>query len=201
MFRVALLMVGLAVSAAAAPVYWVSTDQTGAQTQIDINHSSFWQFIPTIEWELGGGLFEMKSGSASTADVLLRVYAGVNDTGSLLDTVTLTNTAFCAQVGNCQQFGTHTFAFGTPVPLSIGQSYFVTLTSIALDTQSTAYFIKASQSTITDQNGTDIDPQPVGALVTSPEPGTLLLLGIPLAVLFKLRPTRRLRAAASEHGQ
>ena len=146
----------------AAPIYYLATGQTGAQTQIDVNHSSSWTLIPNVAFDLGGGLFVMKDGSSTTQTLMLSIYQGTNTSGTLVDTVTLNHTQFCAQVTNCGQFDVHSFLFSSPVPLTIGTTYFVQLTSTAPDVQSQAYFIKSDFYFISDAAGTPIQPEPVG---------------------------------------
>ena len=46
----------------AAPIYYLSTGQTGAQTQIDIAHTSSWLLNPNVDFSFAGGLFTMKAG-------------------------------------------------------------------------------------------------------------------------------------------
>jgi hypothetical protein len=179
------LFIGAATLCQGSPSYYLATDQTGAQTQIDVNHTSAWLFVPNIDFSFGGGLFAMKAGSGAADDVTFALYQGTNATGTLLGSVVLTNTVFCAQVANCGQFNNHQFFFGVAIPVLTGTSYFATLTSPALDTQSTAYFIKSDNSFVSDVNGTPINPQPVGGVgvVSTPEPATFALIGLGLMAL------------------
>src|SRR5258707_493257 len=148
MLLVGSLLLGLACAGAgsnanATPtIYYLSTGQTGAQTQIDTFHSTTWAFTATSDWELGGGNFTMKDGSSTTDDVMLTVYEGVDSTGPQVAQIDLTNASFCTlHGGNCQNFNTTPFYFvdgsNDPAPLSIanGQSYFVALTSTAPNDQ------------------------------------------------------------------
>lgn len=171
----------------AGPVYYLATDQTGAQTQIDAAHTSKWTFVPNMQFDLGGGIFEMKDGSSTVADIRFSLYLGNDATGTLLDSITLSHTSFCAQTVNCGSFGRHDFLFATAVALTVGQTYYAELTSIANDVQSQAYFIKSDSSFVSDSNRNAINPQPVDQLNSSsvPEPATglLTLLGIAGAVV------------------
>lgn len=178
------LMAG-ALSAFATPIYYLTTGQTGAQTQIDINHTSSWTLTPTFAFDLGGGSFEMKAGSSAAATALLTLYQGTSQAGTILGQVTLTNLAFCTQVSNCGAFGVHDFFFGSAVPLSVGTTYFVALTSLAADVQSQAYFIKAANSFIGDASGNPIIPPPIdgGTGGQVPEPSSLLLAGVGLLAI------------------
>src|SRR4051794_12147606 len=90
-------------ASAPAPVYYLTTGHTGAQTQIDLNHSTTWSLIAALAWSLGGGDFPMKDGTSSTADVTLSAYDGTGATGSLEPSLPLSNSNFCTlQTGtNC----------------------------------------------------------------------------------------------------
>ena len=179
----------LALPCHAVSVYYLATGQTGAQTQIDVNHTSSWLLTTNVNFDLGGGLFTMKDGSSTSDTISLKVYLGSDATGTLLTTLTLTHTTFCSQTGNCGQFAMHQFLFPTAVSLTSGTTYFATLTSSAPDVQSQAYFIKNDTYFISDINGTPISIQPVvfdaapqvGASAT-PEPGTAWLLAGALAL-------------------
>lgn len=169
----------------ATPIYYLATGQTGAQTQIDVSHSSSWVMTPNTAFAFGGGLFTMKQGQSTVAPVTLALFQGTSAAGSLLATATLTATNFCAQVANCGQYAYH--AFTMSVSLQAGVSYFAQLTSPADNTQSLAYFIKNDSFFISDQNGTAIVPQPVTfgtqTVTPMPEPGSALLVLLGLAML------------------
>ena len=181
----------LALHCGASPIYYLATGQTGAQTQIDVNHTSSWEMTPNLNFDLGGGLFTMKDGSSTSATVILTLYQGIDATGSVLASLNLTHASFCIQVGNCGQFATHQFFFATPVALVPGTTYFAALTSAAADVQSLAYFIKNDSFFISDQNSVPIAPQPVAfgapAVLPTPEPLPLPLLGIGLGLLWGLK--------------
>ena len=182
----------LALQCGASPIYYLATDQTGAQTQIDVNHTSSWEMTPNINFDFAGGLFTMKDGSSTSATVILTLYQGIDATGSVLASLNLTHATFCAPpVGNCGQFATHQFFFATPVPLVPGTTYFAALTSSAADVQSLAYFIKNNSFFISDVDSVAIPPQPVAfgapAVLPTPEPSPLPLLGIGLGLLWGLK--------------
>jgi hypothetical protein len=180
---------------------WVSTGQTTAQTQIDLDHSTTWQFTPVLEFTFSGGRFIMKDGPSTVASISFSVYEGLNANGLLLAQLTLTNDDFCVGQDNCQNYGLHTFDLGTQsVAMQIGRNYFIALTSpTANDKQSQAYFIKGPDLiTFTDANGNPYNPPPA-MIGTVPEPSTGLLLGAGVALAFTLKKYRRRQAAAKSH--
>jgi len=182
-----LCLLSLTVLGNAAPIYYLSTGQTGAQTQIDTAHTSSWLLDPNVDFSFAGGLFTMKAGGSVANPVTLSLYSGSDATGTLLASVTFTSTNFCLQAA-CGQFNTHQFLFTTPIALTAGSTYFATLTSSAPNTQSQAYFIKSDNSFVSDLNGTAITPSPIGGTTSSatPEPTTMLLCGLALAgISFK----------------
>jgi hypothetical protein len=165
---------------------YVETDQTGANTQIDANHTSSWNFTALSDWVLGGGLFTMKQGSKTSLDI----YFTLSTTGSadvvLHPSITGSTSQFT------QQWGQINFSF-TPVVTLIPNAYYtLTLHSTSPDTQSQAYFIKGNTSNYGFEtiDGTPLDPSEYadGFVAAVPEPGTWLLAagGIGL-VLFARR--------------
>lgn len=182
----------------AAPTYFVTTDQTGAQTQIDTAHTSSWTFTPTYSWALGGGIFAMKAGSSTIDDIRLTLYQGLDSTGTVLGQVIQTKTQFdAACVAPCSGgYPDHRFDFTTPVSLSAGVSYYLALTSTAPDVQSQAYFIKSGTYLFLNTQGTPVgqDPVPPAPPASVPEPGTAAAVILPLAY-FALRAVRRTPAS------
>lgn len=168
---------------------WVQTGQTTAQTQIDFNHSSTWNFTPIQQFVFSGGRFTMKDGSQTNSNIVFSVYEGTNANGILLAQVTQTTAQFCAGTTNCQSFSLHIFDLGSnAVSMQVGHNYFIALTSTAApDRQSQAYFIKGpDQVSFTDGNGNPYNPQPAN-LGFIPEPGSMQLLVLGSAVLCLYR--------------
>lgn len=111
----------------------------------------------------------MKDGSNTTASVALSLYQGNNATGTLIDSLTLTNSAFCTlHTGNCDSFNSTPFQFATPDTLTSGLNYYLALTSSSSDAQSQAYFIK-DPGTVTTKDSTGA-PLPNQTVTLSPSP-------------------------------
>ena len=176
-------LVSLVLSASGTPIY-LATDQTGQQSQIDVNHTSSWTLVPGITFDLSGGLFVMKAGNSASDTTTLAVYQGSSSAGTLIASVVLSNSTFCLQAG-CGSFALHQFFFSAPVTLTSDTTYFVSLTSAAPDVQSQAYFIKSDSFFASDINGTPIVPSPLNSSSPSgvPEPSSFLLSGAGLLVL------------------
>jgi len=169
----------------AAPAYYLATDQTGGQTQIDVTHTSTWLLEPNVDFSFAGGLFIMKAGNSASASVTLSLYQGNNDAGPLLGSVALTNAAFCSQAANCGSFAQHAFLFTNPILLDSDLNYLAKLTSTAPDVQSKAYFIKSKTFFMSDVNGNAINPQPIGELAATetPEPATMGLFAFGFSLI------------------
>ena len=184
-----------------ASAIYITTGQTGAQTQMDVNHDSVFAapsltlpcgltvcatatisyFDPTFNWDLAGGDFTMKDGTATTADVTFSFYDSV---AGLLGSVNYTDSQFCtAHGGNCQSFDSTKFTFaGGPITLLSGHHYYATITTNAVDEQSAAYFIKGLDAVGFTPNAPTAptnDPPPNDPPTTNsatPEPGSVLLM-------------------------
>lgn len=142
-----LVWIGACTAAAQAADYYVVTGQTGAQTQIDTNHTSSFTIKTTgLGVQFFGGKFTMKAGSATTSTVKFSLYDSLAPGAIPLAVKEFSYSAFCSQHGGtCTQFASTTFAFSTPVSLAAGRSYYGKLTSVANDVQSQAYFIKGGE--------------------------------------------------------
>ena len=129
--------------------------QTNAQTQLDVNHSYFWDFTYTgsTAYSPITATFQMKRGPKTSENAIMELWAadsvtGANIGGSALATATLTPNAFS------QSFSQVQFVlFSSPTVLPA--RFNVTLKSNALDEQAKAYFIKGrlQDATFTFQDG------------------------------------------------
>jgi len=192
-------------TARAQELYYFTTDQTGAQTQIDTNHVSSWYFGVNYNIAFAGGQFSMKSGNAVTGDVTFGIFAGqlsdasiLSGTNSAVASVTLTYAEFAAQA-NPGQFATHSFIFSNPVTLTLGSNYTAAVFSTVPDVQSQAYFIKdkpdsefaintstgATNTTALVPGGVTPGPSPI------PEPSTYALFGMGALGLVVVARRRR----------
>lgn len=161
--------------------YFLTTNQTGAQTQIDINHTSIWTFSPTVDFLFGGGIFEMKDGPHTTEPITL----AVTSDGGFNQSVTLPNSSFG------QQYVPVQFLFSTPFTISASHNWTITLSSGAPDQQSKAYFVKDNEGGFYLGGDTEkpLDLAPAG--VPEPASWTLLAGGALLAGISRLRRRRR----------
>ena len=160
----AVVFIGAAVSAEAGPYYLVATTIQNANTKIDVSASSTWDFNVVQSFDLGGGALVMKDGPNTSFDLLLTLTD--LSTSTVVDTLTLTNANFKAEVNtssqgngsnNDQSYDAIYFFFGAttysatdvvspvvPFTLVGGDSYELALTS--LEPTNSAYFIKGDSS-------------------------------------------------------
>ena len=187
LLRAALAAVLFSSFSMATTVFYVATDNTGAQTQIDQTHSSTWLINPGTTFDLGGGIFSMKFGGILTVtqDVVFTLYQGTDATGTVLAVADLTPSQFCP-VGTCNQFELHQFFFATPQTLTAGTNYFVALTSSADTVSNNSYSIKSNNFFASDITGTPVTPSPLDPVVV-PEPSTMLLSGLGLVAVGLIR--------------
>src|SRR6185369_6774101 len=81
----ALIMMISSTTAFAQGTYYLYLDQTGAQTQIDVTHTTSWYItVLSGSFVFGGGHFQMKKGSSASANGSLTLYQGSNTTGTVL---------------------------------------------------------------------------------------------------------------------
>ncbi len=174
MFRFVLSsgIVCLLATSAQASIF-VSTGQTGAQVQSDINHSQHWTFGLVADLsDVTGALFTMKRGQNTTESITFVIFEGVYadfGTATNLMSVTLGPSSFT------QSFDWVMFA-GTPINLLAGHTYTGVLFSNADDPQDEAYFIKGGSDAdlhCVDENGNPSEDCPI-----TPAPGALAIFGL-----------------------
>ncbi|MFM7051564.1 MAG: PEP-CTERM sorting domain-containing protein [Planctomycetota bacterium] len=153
---------------------FMTTGQTGAQVQVDVNHTQSWTYtVPGHVNDILGGLFTMKRGSQTTASITFEVFEGTMADfpfASRLLSVTLGPEDFT------QNWDWVPFT-GKPFALTAGHTYTGVLWSNAPDNQSEAYFIKGggeAQLFFSDENGNNEGEVPA--------PGAIALLGLAGAI-------------------
>lgn len=185
----------------ASPTYFlVTTDQSGAQTQIDTDHSSIWFFEPSVSFVLGGGNFVMKDGPHTSLNVGLTLFDGVPAGGTTLAELTFTNAQFARQLANSQSFSQHQFLFASAFTVLAAHRYTLVLHSNAPDQQADAYFIKGEGAPYFATSPTDSAVPLTGPitnvvgdpiLATVPEPKTYLLASTAFILFASFRAVRR----------
>ena len=147
----------------AQSTYFLFLDQAGANTGVDENFTSSWHIIVAggASFSFGGGKFAMKKGNSSTADVVLTLYEGSNTSGTVLASKTLTVASFT------NKFEEVPFVFSSVQTLNSGR-YYVTLTSTALDSGNTTYFVKGVQDAIVSIDGTTEISSSIATVSSSP---------------------------------
>ncbi len=190
---------------AADETYFVTTGHTGAQVQVDINHTQHWTYTMSGNVRVSGGLFTMKRGPKTFEDITFDIIEGTFEhfgSATPLLSVTLPPSAFT------QQFDWVPFP-ASPFDLSSGVTYTGVLHSSATDPQAAAYFIKASQSvSFVDEEG---NPPPPGdspepppgngegqVLASVPEPAGILLWSL-MGLVGMTAGWRRIRASPKQH--
>ena len=191
-----LLAAVFAPAAHATSFYLVTTNMQGAQTQIDNFHTSSWLFGTGNEWDLGGGVFFMKDGSASQG----ATYLTLKSEGVFLSQVMLTQENFNTQNSSSQSFSPVSYLFPTAIHLEANKTYTLALTGPGIpDQQSDAYFIKGydTASFYADPDPASQNPIPAGNLAatvqstvadtSTPEPSSWILIGLGAGLLLLRR--------------
>ena len=191
-------------------VSFILTNQAGANTQIDVSHTSSWTFNESVAFLLGGARLIMRdeqhTWEAPDNNLVLALHDGTGS-GSVLASLTITWTEFCGLKSDlygdpCNQFGgndDHYLPFQftnssllsgtvTPYLTLANHQYTVTLTSNKLDSGSHDYKIKGDASTFS------FDPPVTEYVPTSvPAPSTYAFAASALGAIALMRRRRSLR--------
>ena len=169
----------VACTSVASAGLFVTTGQTGAQVQCDVNHTQSWTFSVSSDIVgIDGALLTMKRGSATTSAITFRIFEGtLANAGTAIDllSVSLNPTAFT------QSFGGVLFQASSAITLRAGRTYTGMLFSSAVDAQSKAYFIKGGSDAPLawcDQSGATVSPGSVLTTGSVPAPGAAALVAI-----------------------
>jgi len=121
-------------------VYYLSTGQSGAQTQIDVNHTTSWSFTATIGLDAGRWRFHHEGWLVHLGRHPAVGLQGTNASGTLLTSIDLSNTAVLLAAGRQQlpelRIDAFSFCDGQRIHLHLGLQYYIALTSTAPDVQS-----------------------------------------------------------------
>ena len=182
LWAIALCYFSIVWPSSALAQYYVTTDITTAQTQIDAFHTTkVYLFVTSGTLDVGGANLTMKRGSNSTDNVTVTLYQDSTKATSL-GSYTRPATDFS------QSFSQLIF----PISQSLnakGTPYYLEVTSGALNVQSQAFFIKGTNScTVADTNGnaassascnfsTPSDPSAANLAVTKSQPSPGLVVG------------------------
>ncbi|MCE5325016.1 MAG: PEP-CTERM sorting domain-containing protein [Planctomycetaceae bacterium] len=154
---------------------FVSTDQTGKNVQCDISNTQHWTYTVPVNVDVQGGLFVMKDGQNTVADITFCLVEGgfsSDFTSRSLASTTLTPASFTQSY--------EAVIFTTPtITLLAGHTYTGVLSSSAAVAGDAQYFIKDGNKAFVDSKGT---------IITVPEPATMSLLALGgLAALLRKR--------------
>ena len=139
-------------NAFAQSTYYLWTGQSGAQTQVDVNHKSSWYIKVSTgsSFVFGGGKFDIKKGSRTSDTISLKLYQN-NSAGTLLATKTVSASSVT------QSFTSVDFSLSSTVTLTAG-TYYATVTSAAPNTAN-----EDRKSTRLNSSHTDISRMPSSA--------------------------------------
>ena len=156
------LTLGLPTASSADTILFVTTGHTGAQVQVDMDHTQHWTYTPSHDVSnVGGGLFDLKRGRDTSANIIFNLFAGEfsdyashNTEATSLLWVVLTPGVFT------QQYEPVLFEDPSPVKLTAGTAYTAVLASPALTAGDVQYFIKGGSEKplfLVDRNGNQMD--------------------------------------------
>ncbi len=145
-YRIACAVMFAVFTAAAVPaqaVLFVTTGQTGAQVQLDVNHTQHWTYTLLTDVTVEGAEFVMKRGPSTSADITFDIIEGTfADFGTATPVLSVT----LGPIDFSQTYNPIAFV-GNSANLLEGLTYTAVLHSNAPDVQSQAYFIKGPSST------------------------------------------------------
>jgi|GEM_PF-3399678 len=190
---------------------YIATSQQGAQTQIDINHRSYWEFATNANaiTNFRGGSFVMKRGNSASGLVNFAVILGTytdflanyntgtgvyTDPGSGLGSIVVQQSL--DQTNFTNSFSQTAFT-DTATTLAAASQFTAVLWSSVPDVQSQAFFVKQGGNLFwSDSSGTEVAPTGytsgenlVNGTNAVPVPGTgvLALAGLGLAARRRRR--------------
>ncbi|MCK5354846.1 MAG: PEP-CTERM sorting domain-containing protein [Methyloprofundus sp.] len=181
-------VLGLSLNAPAQAQLFVSTGITGANVQVDVNHTQHWTFTPGSDIDIDGALFTIKRGRNAVLDINFTLIEGEFSgwgTAPILEESALVP-ASVTQSYIYEEF------FWNPVAaytISLGTTYTGVLWSDSADKASQSYFVKggsASALLIVDETGAtqpdfNLDGQTLPPPPLSvPAPTSIALLGLGL---------------------
>lgn len=183
-------------SCAAHAAFFVTTGQTGAQVQVDVNHTQYWTITPEISVAIDGARFDMKKGPNSSQDVYFSLIQGtINDWNS--GTYQLIKQSILTKNDFSQQFNYKDFLFDSPTTLATNLAYTGILWSRAdngqtnpNDRQNSAYFVKDSFSVVdagSNQTSSQTTSQNTSNAVPEPPTLTLWIVGLLSINLYRSR--------------
>ena len=184
----ALVLTGTTPSSAGV-VLTVSTDQTGGNTQVDVEHTSLWNFtIGTgISFEDIVGSFVLKPGNKVSESITFSLWSGFDMAGSLLAWDAKSPLDFQDSKGKVdQQYMPYEFTLDN-VNIGPGQ-YSLSLTSPAADKGSDQYFIKGNadqlqfDKLLVDLSSTPVIPTPMPPVPPIQDPDPTLQTPVPTAL-------------------
>lgn len=192
------LPLAAAMPASAATIY-VTTNDTGQNSPVDVSRVRAWSFVAQPDWTFGGGFFNMKVGGSADANSFLRLSLRFGTaTGTELayyqyDTIA----AFNAAPTTGSNAG---YRDGIPFPMTYtlanAQTYWVVMSSNVGTGGDDQYFIKggSNELTITNVNPPTIVVPPT---TNTPEPASALALATGLLALGAVRSRKRAEAVAA----
>ncbi len=166
-----------ACAVAAEASLFVSTGQSGAQVQCDVNHTQHWTYSVSEDIsDIAGALLTMKRGPQTSASITFSIYEGdYSIFGSAVNLLSVT-----LMPADFTQSWSPILFDSTPIALLAGRTYTAVLFSAAADNQNQAYFIKGGSETplaFVDENGV---PTTGGGQIQppTPAPGAIALLAL-----------------------